>query len=173
MIYSQDTAADLRVGLGSTAKNGCGWIAAYNTFLLMNDFMAPEVIIIKLKSVWFGLRLFGLWGIRSHSLVKLFKSKGYTVKRKLFPRKNRVSFDDAVQTSRVLILEYIWRNPSRRFWNGGVGGHYVAIRYVPEDPEGNYYIYAEGSGDTEPRRLFSVDDWVRKQRAVVSVTEVS
>lgn len=105
-------ASDLRFALKNSGYNGCGWIACYNAFLLLDKQILPRNAILMLELLLTPVCL-GFLGTNPLSIVLFLKLCGYRVKLNILKQ------DSAPCDSNVGILLYMTRR--RR-------AHYVAYQ---------------------------------------------
>lgn len=113
-IYDQEAepVSKLRYGLDTTARDGCGWVATYNTLMMLGNRMDPCDIIREYDIN--GVLHYGLFGTYPAAIVRFFKVRGYDVKVTYDASK----FDDVAQNSMANIM----------FYTRGHGGHYIALK---------------------------------------------
>lgn len=126
IIYNQhnDYLQDVKYGLGTFAKNGCGSAAVYNLLLLDNQFTPLSDIIYNLEQPNKQF-FFGLLGTRPSAIKKYLQSFGYSVK--LHANKN--DFDQLSKNSKFSILITVSFHR----------GHYQLIQYEETQNNTNYY----------------------------------
>ena len=120
---------DFRMGLRSSDKNGCGWIAAYNAMILLGNPQRPADVIKRFDA---SSLVFGFLGTNPLYISGYFKEKGYDVEFSsiLTSRKTRESL---AQNATVGILLYAHSS----------GMHYVTFQWTGTE----YNIYNVGSSD--------------------------
>ena len=118
-IYNQrDIPADQwRYGLRSSAKTGCGWIAAYNALQLL-DYTVEIPDLISYCEHQLPL-IHGNFGTSFWGPAQCFRHWGFPVEL-WFDRKK---FDQAARNAPASILFFRWRNGKK------LGAHFVALRY--------------------------------------------
>ena len=109
------------MGVGSGSYNGCGWVAAYNAFLMLGRKVHPSLIIAFLE--YTGMIYAGVLGISPDALGNLFRLYRYKVTSKWFPKK-KVDLEIKKGTTAILCYMYMW------------GAHNIAIQW---DSKHNYF----------------------------------
>lgn len=100
LIYNQHEYTNMKYGLGSIAKNGCGAVAVYNILVLENKYEPlPEIVKYFDNS---NEVFYGILGTNSFSIVRYMKKKGYEANI-YFNYKN---FKEKAVNSKYSILMY-------------------------------------------------------------------
>lgn len=165
MIHRQgnDPAANLRVGITTVGKTGCGMVAAYNAVQLMGDYQHPADIIYALDKRG-GLRALGLIGYNARAITSYLNELGYDATYRI---SKPASYDALIMDSNVMILQYYWLRTAKSIFEPG--GHYVTIVYDPAgDPERPFAIYNSGGRTEEASRVESIDAWIEGQGHLLS-----
>jgi hypothetical protein len=135
LIYNQTKIPKTkwRYGFRSSAATGCGWIAVYNSLLLMGHEAYPERLIRYFER---QLPLIhGNLGTMIPGPAIYFKMRGFGVKAAC----RRKKFDALASNSDVSILFYYWRNK----WK--FGAHFATVQYKDGKFIGyNTYSNSEG-----------------------------
>jgi hypothetical protein len=135
LIYNQTKIpkSQWRYGFRSSAATGCGWIAVYNSLILMGYEAYPERLIRYFQR---QLPLIhGNFGTMIPGPAIYFKMHGFGVKMALHKKK----FDQLAKNSDVSILFYYWRNK----WK--FGAHFATVQYKDGKFIGyNTYSNSEG-----------------------------
>ena len=135
LIYNQnDIPRDqLRYGLFSSARTGCGWIATYNAMELMGYHVEPEKLIRYFEkqvpvvngflgtAVWSPAACFRKWGFPTQVTTK------------------RSEMNDLARNADVCILYYWWRDGVK------MGAHFVALHHEDRGFVG-YNTYKNSKG---------------------------
>jgi len=116
-----------REGMNEGWYNGCGWIAAYNALLILDNPMHPAEIVDHFETRG-GTVLDGMFGTFPHAIERLFVELGYSVNHRIFPQV-RHNLDNEIRNSRVAILAYMHTSAA----------HFIVIEYRPED--GRFIVY--------------------------------
>jgi hypothetical protein len=146
-IQGQNSVSEFKMGHTTSDRSGCGWVAIYNAFVAMGDYVKPADLIYYIEKND-GLRFKGHGGVKSSTLNAFLKEKGYASK---VSTGLSTSLDDAIHECRVLILEYAW------FRGTNMGMHYVAIKY--NKLKNRFFIYNEYNNSTAPNDYLSIDEW--------------
>lgn len=136
IIYNQTEIPKTkwRYGFRSSAATGCGWIAVYNSLVLMGCEASPEHLIRYFQRQ-FPL-IHGNLGTMIPGPAIYFKMHGFGVKMAC----RRKKFDELAKSSDVCVLFYYWRNK----WK--LGAHFTAVKYQ----DGNFIGYNTYSNSTGP-----------------------
>ncbi|MCL2425391.1 MAG: hypothetical protein FWD05_03530 [Oscillospiraceae bacterium] len=116
-----------RPGLNEGWYNGCGWVAAYNSLIILGNPMHPAEIVHHFETTG-GTVWDGVFGTFPHAIEGLFVELDYDVNHTLFPQIT-LNLDDTIRNSRVAILAYMHTSAA----------HYIVIEYRPED--GTFVVY--------------------------------
>ena len=123
-IHNQNSgdAANLKMGYYTGDYNGCGWVATYNTGVLLGkDFQPAD--IIKYYDSRGGALVDGMFGVNPLAIQLYLKDQGIEANLHNLPSE----VDSRIKDSKVSILMYFH----------GTGGHYITIQHV----NGTYYAY--------------------------------
>jgi len=110
-----------REGLNEGWYNGCGWIAAYNSLIILGDPRHPAQIVNHFETNR-GTVAGGVFGTFPHAIERYFRELGYEVNHTMFPQRSAVSIDDTIRASRVAVLAYMHTRAA----------HFITIEYRPE-----------------------------------------
>lgn len=151
LIYNQNDIPrrQWRYGLRSSAKTGCGWVAAYNAMTLLGRAVDIPRLIRQFEHQ-FPL-VHGNAGTFIASPALLLKRYGFQT-RMLSGRKQ---FDTFAKEYPVCILFYYWRDKWR------VGSHFVCLRW-----DGSEFIgYNTFKNSTGPDHYGpSLQDFLKRRR---------
>jgi len=106
-----------RDGLNEGWYNGCGWIATYNSLLILGDPRHPAEIIRYFEASG-GTVFGGVFGTYPNSIESYLNSLGFNANHTIFPQLS-MDIDEAIKASRVCILAYVHTNAA----------HYVTVEY--------------------------------------------
>jgi len=104
-------------GMNEGWYNGCGWIVAYNTLILLGSPQHPADIVRFFESIG-GTVFGGVFGTYPNTIVAYLESLGYNVNHTLFPQLS-MNIDEAIKASRVGIIAYVHKSAA----------HYATIEY--------------------------------------------
>ena len=124
--------------------NGCGWVAAYNALILLQNPQHPADIV-KHYETGSGTVLGGVLGTYPHAIEGYFNDLGYNVGHVLFPQLT-MDIDNAIKAADVAILAYAHTSAA----------HYITIEFREED--GMFVVYNDGSARSRSRLLGLNDD---------------
>lgn len=114
-----DIPADqLRYGLCSSARTGCGWIAVYNAMQLMGYRVEPEKLIRYLERQVPLVN--GSVGTAFFSPALCFRHWGFPTEMTV----RREKMDEIARNADVCILYYWWRDGLR------MGAHFAAFHHT-------------------------------------------
>lgn len=147
MIYNQNHIPKnkWRYGPWSSARVGCGWVAAYNALCLMGRRQPPERVIaaferqLPLVNGTFGTQF---WGPYAY-----LKSQGCDCTMVLNPDR----YDELAQD--VNILFYHWAQ------KGKLGAHFICLQRT----EDGYLAYNAYKNSTGPSRVKSIREFATKK----------
>ena len=133
----------------SISANACGWIAAYNAFVTIGQFVHPAEIIRFIERNN-GLILDGRWGTSPRIYRPLFNRWRVRTTTILREPANLLTLETRARSARAAILCY---------WNrGGItnGAHYVTIRW---NEDANNYTMWNGRVD----EFYTIGDYLRNE----------
>lgn len=135
LIYNQRHIPEQtwRYGFRSSARAGCGWVAAYNALCILGyPVRIPELIRMFERQLP-GIN--GTLGTFIGSPAWLLQRLGYRTRIV----NDRSSYDALAKDCQVCILSYYWRKKCR------IGAHFVALRWVDGEFVG-YNTFANSNG---------------------------
>ena len=106
-----------RDGTNEGWYNGCGWIAAYNAMILLDNPKHPADIV-KYFEERGGTVLDGVFGTYPNAIEGYIRNLGYSVNHALFPQLT-MNIDNTIKNARVGILAYVHTSAA----------HYIAVEY--------------------------------------------
>ena len=124
----------------TSAYNGCGWIAIYNTGHVLKKPLQPAEIILYIELNG-GFTLGGRLGTNPNIIRDYLNSEGINAQMQYMPR----YLDKTIKSSTVSILAYIH----------GARAHYVTIQYE----EGKFKVFNEQETSSVP----SVKAWLNEK----------
>lgn len=135
LIYCQRDIPknQLRYGLRSSAKTGCGWIAMYNALTLLGETPDPQALVHALEKQ--VPLLHGNIGTTCLAPAILLNKWGYRCCTTSDPRQ----FQALLHRYPTAILYFYWRKGLR------IGAHFVALQATEQGIFG-YNTYANSSG---------------------------
>lgn len=136
---------DMRYGISTMARAGCGVIAVYNALLLLDDPHPFQEV-----AAWGDLKaaaLFGLLGTLPWKAKGLFRRLGYTVTAV----RDEALFDRYAQDAAVCLFTYWNRRGSLRR-----GMHTVCLRYR----SGAFDVYNLSNSSAGVSRKATLREWV-------------
>lgn len=110
-------AEQWRYGLASSARTGCGWIAVYNTLVLLGEDPEPEALIRALRRQL--PLLHGTFGTLCLGPAILLGKMGYPV----CTSSDVSRFDALCKKGDAAILFYYWRKGMK------LGAHFAALHW--------------------------------------------
>ena len=116
-IIDQRRMEDVKYALGDTAKNGCGWIAAYNVMKMLGN--NPDAADI-LRDMEPGALLFGSLGTDPFYIADYLSAQGCKVEF----HTSMIMAEKAAKEADANIYVYFYVTK-----DGRLGGHYVAFNY--------------------------------------------
>ena len=132
---NRSPASDIRMGTSENRNegwyNGCGWVAAYNALIILDNPQHPAEIVRYYESTG-GTVFGGVFGTYPHAIEGYLQGLGYNVEHALFPRVS-ADIDEAIRTARVGILAYAHTR----------GAHYATVMYREEDDR--FIVYNDSS----------------------------
>lgn len=150
LIYAQNQPGigELPYGLRSTAQVGCGWVAAYNTLVLLG--YHPSHRKLRRYFLWHGAVLFGLMGTILPAPGLYLQRLGHEVKFSAW----RGGFDSAIRKADAAIVWYRWRKGAK------FGAHFITVRWNGQEFIA-YNLYSNSRGPEALGSSFS--DFLRKK----------
>lgn len=147
MIYNQNHIPKdkWRYGPWSSAKVGCGWVAAYNGLCLLGNRKSPDQVITAFER---QLPLIhGTFGTQFWGPYVYFKKLGYDTTMVLNPEK----YDELAQEVNILFYH----------WNQGLklGAHFICLKRT----EDGYLAYNAYKNSTGPSRVKSIREFAEKK----------
>jgi len=128
-----------REGMNEGWYNGCGWVAVYNSLILLGNPKHPAEIVKHFEesggTVWGGV-----FGTYPNAIEDYLKSLGYSVNHTLFPQLTK-DIDEEIRNSRVSILAYAHTSAA----------HYITIEY--SEDEDIFIVYNDGFARTRSSAL--------------------
>ncbi len=135
----QGNAAKVRMGLYTSDRSGCPWIATYNALVALGEKNINHTNIISYFELW-GCILQNTFGVLPDSVADYFRMIGYKhVDEYYFPS----DIDSIVKKYRVTIL----------FYAHSSGCHYIMVKYYNDA----FYVYNEYNDDWSYKVWFSVN----------------
>ena len=119
--------------------NGCGWVAAYNALIILDNPRHPADIV-NYYEMSGGTVLDGVFGTYPQAIEGLFKSLGYHVNHALFPQFS-IDIDNSIKTASVSILAYLHTGAA----------HYTTIVY--READGKYIVYNDSFAQARSKNL--------------------
>ena len=104
-------------GMNEGWYNGCGWVAAYNTLILLGSPEHPADIVRYFETIG-GTVFGGVFGTYPNTIEAYLGSLGYNVNHTLFPQLS-MNIDEVIKASRVGIIAYVHTSAA----------HYATIEY--------------------------------------------
>jgi len=145
LIDHQNRRPANQIRMGSTDGrnegwyNGCGWVAAFNALLLMDDPHHPAEIV-NFFEINGGTVLGGVFGTYPSAIVDYLTHRRYDTAHMLFPQLT-ANIDNEIKKARVAILAYLHTSAA----------HYVTIEYRQDIDK--FVIYNDRFARTRSERL--------------------
>lgn len=137
-----------RYGLLSSAKGGCGWIAAYNVMVLTGRHVDIPDLIQKFLLHYPVLN--GVAGTAPDAPARILRGFGYRTHSTVDPKQ----FDELGKAADAGIFYYFWREGFR------IGVHFAAVQYRG----GEFWGYNFFRNVDTPYRIGkSLSDFIRRQ----------
>ena len=152
LIDAQNRRPANQIKMGSTDGrnegwyNGCGWVAAYNALILLDQPQHPAEIV-RYYEINKGTVLGGVLGTYPHAIERYFTELEYDVEHVLFPQIS-VNIDEAIKNARVAILAYLHRSAA----------HYITIEYRESDEK--FIVYNDNYARARADQLGFKNDTV-------------
>jgi len=119
--------------------NGCGWVAAYNALLLLDDPQHPAEIVNFFETNG-GTVLGGVFGTYPSAIIDYFSHLNYDTSHILFPQLT-ANLDNEIKKSRVAVLAYLHTSAA----------HYVTVEYRQDIDM--FIVYNDRFARTRSERL--------------------
>ncbi len=139
-LSDQSRLAKVRFGVGTSDRNGCGWIALYNLLRLLGE---KPTVAETVREMEGGLWLRGRAGASPRRLIRVLRDHGYRVETRFVGKD-----PDALAAERAGVVFYL---RSRLL----SGAHYVA--FSPADGAGERRFYNAPLSKGTFRELFSLE----------------
>jgi len=149
---SLGNAALVRMGIGTGADNGCGWIATYNALYLLGT-PVPPANIVQYMDTNGGANIGGVFGVNPYAVYQYLDLMGYNTNITFYP----AGLDKTIANSKsqMGILMYGFTNS-----NGNFNIHYVIVDYK----NGQYVFYNLYQNDPSTRPVNSLDLYVKDNK---------
>ena len=158
LLFDQKSgdAAKLKMGYYTGDYNGCGWVATYNTGVMLGHHLSPADIIKYFDSHG-GALVDGAFGVNPLAITLYLNEQGIEASILNLPTET----DARIKNSEISILLYFHDQ----------GGHYTTIQYADE----MYYAYNNSQAwTTAAQPLPSVDAWLKENKYwAVSIITIS
>jgi hypothetical protein len=153
----------MKMGIAPLGSNACGWMAAYNSFHVLEMEIHPAQIIRWLERNN-GLNADGIFGVNPYAYEGLFNNFGVDARTTLFTNRRWDDINNMGKSCSSLIIAYVNK--------GGIskGAHYVTAVW---DENAGMYTFYNVSENNPTLSFATITEFISaRAESLISITQV-